>query len=363
MSKTNKAKKAIDRSIERDVDAIRKGARDELSPVARDYLNALVDPRNAALCGVPTSNGGYPGATQVIRMTDTFEAATGSAGWGFVSFRPASLGLAVNQVSGPFANTQNVLYTDSGYTAATLPVVGATYPAGLNPGGWPTSTNTLPGFILDDADYGYRCVGASVEVFPESSFADQNGTIGLLEVPGHAPINVVSGKTLNTILGFAQTRLVRGTQTGAQSEKIVLNWHPRSHSEFDSAQNDFNFVFPGTGVTPTGVVGPIDELLVMFKCAASTQFRVRITAMYEVIGAKAMGRKPRLIDTRGMDLIMNAIASKTVSGYVGRPHHVYEGYLAAAWHTAKKLGGWVKAHERELANGAGRALRTIAGMI
>jgi hypothetical protein len=362
-SKSNKTKKALERSIQRDVDSIRRGARDELTPVARDYLNALVDPRNAKLCGIPTAVGGYPGATQVLRYSDVIEVSTGTTGWGFISLRPASVGSLPSQVSGPFSNTANVFWSDVGFVGSTLPSVGATLPTGTSKAGWTSSPAALPGFVLEDADFGYRCVGASIEIFPESSFADQNGTIGLLEIPGHTLINVAGSKNMNQLLSLSQTRVLRGTQTGAQSEKIVLNFHPRSHSEAGLNQNDFEFVFPGTGVSPTGVVPPIDCLLILLKATSGTMFQCRITAMYEAIGVKTTGRRARLVDTRGMDLIMNSIASKTASGYVGKPHHIYEGYLSAAWRTAKKLGGWVKAHERELADGAGRAMSTIAGLL
>jgi hypothetical protein len=85
--------------------------------------------------------------------------------------------------------------------------------------------------------------------------------------------------------------------------------------------------------------------------------------MYEVKGIQVPNLKPRLVDSRGMDLIQNTLACKMVDGYVGKPEHVYESYLAHAWTMAKKAGGWLKEHEKSLAEGAAKAVSTIAGFI
>jgi len=358
--RASKASRSIERSLDSDVKDIRRGSRSELSGVCQDYLRALVDTRNAKKVGVPTILGGMPGRTGVERFTEQTDIYVGAQGFGFISCQPND-----NSTTHPGG-----LYNDGvAFTATTLPSynlpglpqAGTGLATGLTQFGWAQSPYTVGDY--DPVELSYRVVGCTMKIFPEASTLDQNGKIFLVEAPNHASMNqVATSKT--TLMSYPKARVLRGAQVTNLSEEIVLNWHPRSGPKYGASlvsMNDFEFM-SAHGIVPTSTTGPLHGLLIGVVGTAGTAYHVETTVMYEVKGTRVINIKPRLVDSRGMDLIINILAAKMVAGYVGVPDHVYEGYLYKAWESAKKIGGFISKHEKQIMQGGGAALKALAGL-
>jgi len=363
MSKIKKkVSKALDANLDRDIASIRDGARRDLSVPAQRYLRCLVDPRAATPTGVPTAIGGYPGRTAAIKLTQRLTFNCGTSGVGFVSLQPGTTGLNQGYVTGPFSDTNVITWSTGSWASNTVQQAGTLVPTGITQAGWARSPYQMA-TVQEMFDFGYRIVGAAIEVFPESSFSDQNGELTLIELPGHESLNdKATGFNLASGLGaFELSRTVRAVQTGSQREKVVINWHPRSRHDVDSERNDFDFAFVTPGTTPQTGWANMDGIVVAAKGAAGTQFHATVTAIYELKGRKVPGVKPRAVDSRGMDLVFNAIMHKTMDGYVGVPDHVYHGYLASIWHAGKKLWGFARENERRLMDTA-KSVASIAGI-
>lgn len=358
-SKVNKTKKAIDDSFRKDYESIKRGSRAELSTLGKDYMKAIVDTRAAKKVGVPTMIGGDPGSTGIERYVQQLEVFSGADGFGFVT-----LNLNDNQnnttVAGPFNDTGNVWYTTSAYTSTNIPPEGTTILSGVLKTGWtqsPYRSSSSPA-----KDLQWRPVGCTVKVFPESSFADQNGRIVLIEPANHVKLNEaqIPGASVESA---PRARVVRGTQTGSQNEQIVLNWHPKSNSRNGFVSNDLAFKGYDVPVAPTDTYHGVRDGCILFFAKPGTQFHVEICVMYEVKGLFITDLKPRLTNSRDMDLVFNTFRHKNISGYVGKPEHVYESYLGRAWEIAKKTAGFISKHEKEISQTAGTALRAIGGFI
>lgn len=368
--KSNTLKNQMDQRLKSDYEEIRRGSRAEMTTPVKEYLKAIVDTKNSKKVGIPTSIGGYPGRTAVERYKQELEVVTGTHGYGYLSAVSSSLvstTIAPNPaISGPFSDAAVFSYTDSAYTANGIPHYDGLAPVGVKQHGWSAAKWTRT-----DAEKGsiqWRTVGMTLEVFPESSFSNQNGRIVLLEMPSHAVANLPNfgNVQFSDLESYPTSRVIRAVQTGAQSEKIVLNYHPRAldNSASIDSFNDFDF-HSAAGETTVGITNqaPLKELIVIFIADPGTRFHVTATCLYEIRGKGVSNVKPRLVDSRGMDLVMNTFSHKIVDGYVGKPEHVYESYLASAWRIAKKGAGFINRHQKEILEGAGRAMRTIGGFI
>lgn len=363
-----RARESLERDFNRDVSEIRNGSRKVVSKVCQDYLKALVDTRNAPKVGVPTLQGGMPGRTGVVRYTQQLEVFTGTTGAGFLHVKAAAHSVSASNNAGPYNNTNSLTFTGPTFAGTTIPTHSISTPTGVFQSGWTQSPHRLV-VSGPQNDLQWRPVGITITLFPDSSLLAQNGRIVLLEAPGHDLLNENLSDLLLGLESYPEARVIRGTKTGSQEEKYVLNWHPKSGSVHGGALgaeasfSDFNFndhrgVVPSSSSTPQ-----FDGLMVAFFADAGLQFHCEVTCMYEVKGKIITSVKPRVVDSRGMDLISNIIAAKMLSGYVGKPEHVYESYLAKAWSSAEKTAGFVSKHSQELMNGAGKALDLIGGFV
>lgn len=358
--------KAEEDRAKREFESIRDGSRKELSLVCQKYLKALVDTRAAPKVGVPTLVGGYPGRTGIERYTNQLEVITGEQNFGFLSLNLIDGGTSTT-ISGPFSDTNTMEYSMANYSAAAIPHAGNSPAGDTTITGWTAATRSMLAPNVTAEQFQWRLVGCTVKIFPDSSFSDQNGRIALYEPPGHAPLNRASDVVGTLIESAPTTRVVRGVQTGSQREQIVLNWHPRA-SNIDvlgnpvvSNQNDLAFTNLGwKQQTSTGArhVYAKDGVICFFA-KKETSFHVEVTAMYEVRGRSVTDVAPRLTDSRGMDLVMNMLSHKLISGYVGVPERVYESYLHQAWKSAKEMGGTLK----KGASAVSDVLTTIAGFL
>ena len=368
-SKTNNAKKALDKDLDRDIRSIRDGNRRELSTVAQRYLRALVDPATAPRSGVPTLIGGNPGRTSIENTKMEGKMVVGTNGWGYLSIPNPEVKLNNSALAnfGPFISDVAMDVTTAAYTGVGPIQTALGRPAGLAAHAWSSPFSSSIGY--KDGKLMYRCVGMSVEIFPESSFVDQNGSLVLYEVEQHSDLTYTAAVTVENIQGYENSRVIRATQTGSQKEKIMLNWHPRaliqdgsatSTTQLESTQNDFFFIQPVAGWNATLQV-PTSGLFVGAEAKPGTEFHYVVSAMWEVRGNLVRGKKHRLTDSRGMDLVCNMINRKVQSGYVGQPNHAYESYLHVAASAGRKLAG--RAGKWALSTAADYALKAIAGFI
>lgn len=382
-AKAGKVKKALDDDIKADIKAIKEGSRKELSPVAARYLRNIANPAGSALGGIPTLIGGYSSRSDVRRFRAKGTFQPGTLGFGFLAISPMPSTLQAGAGMGPtfpicsdgFIGTKST----SAWTGGAMPNPGATMPAGCANVSWTDSDLTISGTGTHSTNapggpnLGFRLVGCSIEVFPEASFADSNGEITLWEVPGHicpqgASVAAGNGFSYDDIAGNAQARTIRATQTGSQKDKIILNFHPRSAVlRADDGTNDFAYHFPNgnLGNYPTsGQVQPWTMVIAVSSTAGSMNFHYTITGIYEIVGRRING-KVRPVDSRGMDLVYNVLASKNLSGYVGQPEHVEESYIHQAWkHATKSLGSFVSSKSRELLeSAASHGLEALGGFL
>jgi len=361
--KLSRTKKVIQDSFQKDFEEIKRGSRSELSSVAKDYLKAIVDTRSAPKVGVPTNIGGFPGRTGVERYTQQLEVSTGTNGFGYVTVNLSDVDISLGlDAAGPFNDRTQIEYTMASYAGTAIHQEAASVAAGVQQAGWAQSKH----FCTTSTQSGlqWRVVGCTMKVFPDSSFMDQNGRIILLEPPSHLPVNRSSSFTSSSLESAPTSRVVRATQTGSQKEAIVINWHPKGSRGYESTGHDdfaFYSTYPNTN-QPAKVLGAKD-LIMGFVCEAGTQFHVEITAMYELKGTYITNLKPRLVDSRGMDLIQNVFSSKMVAGYVGVPEQIYESYMYKIWEGAKKFGGFLSKHESEIVSGIGTGLKAIGGFM
>lgn len=130
-----KATKAMDENLARDLKSIEKGARDELSSVAQDYLRAIVDTRNAKKTGVPTLLGGDPGETGVDSFTQKIRVSTGTQGYGFLAVNVMDWASSQN-TGGPFQDGRVFTYTGNTFTGDAIPQYGSSLGLGTEVRGW-----------------------------------------------------------------------------------------------------------------------------------------------------------------------------------------------------------------------------------
>lgn len=329
MSKS--VKKAIDASIRDDLDTIVSKSRSELSKPAHRYLESLVDPKNHR-SKVPTLLGGNPGRTGQIVCKSKVTVGVGTGGYGYIVMNPSCIPTS-DWTGGPFTDrlcavfTTGLLYAGTG--ASTLPSTPGT---GVSVTEWANAQVSSAGSIYS-TDYQWRCVSAAIYVNPTSAALDQGGMIYMIESEGHGKLS----ENLSTITGLQRTRGVRGAQMG-NNEPIVLNWHPVAVSS--AAQGSSNFLNPfefrtvgGANSTQT----PQGGLCCIFTGASGLTFECELIANYEVRGTKVFTKTVSLVDSRGMDMVMNAIMSRTTSGWIGKPHHAYVGYMTRLYDTAKHI--------------------------
>jgi len=293
MSK-QKVKRNIERTLDEDIARQRRANASHVDELTKGYLRAIVDPGTAKKVGVPTLIGGNPGRTAIITTRAKGVFATGSGQTGFLNIpNPGTQSDAVgsNITFGPFDACAALQHTDVNYTGTVVPASSVVSPAGLVTQNWTTELGNSLSYSKDAA-LSFRLVAMSVKVFPQSSFAAQNGSITLAEAPSHMDMVSGTGQSVNDIESFENSRTLRGTQTGSQKEKIVLNWHPRVTDGDDdilgdgtiylSSQNDFAFHTPQpTNSWSSTVTMPINGLLVCVLAASQTAFHYEVKTMWE----------------------------------------------------------------------------------
>jgi hypothetical protein len=173
-----------------------------------------------------------------------------------------------------------------------------------------------------------------MEVFPTSSMLNQNGTLLLHETAGHQ----VTDSTFAQLAADPRSRVIEAVRLGNSKDRVILNWHPQSTSGNTGQEiNEFDFVSllatdAQIAQTPTG------GLIVAAEAAPDTTFRIVLTIIYEYRGRHIQSGKPRLVDSRGMDLITNVLARKYKAGYVGSPLEMRVHYRRGVVNMVHKMG-------------------------
>jgi hypothetical protein len=182
----------------------------------------------------------------------------------------------------------------------------------------------------------YRCVAAAVYVQPTGSATSQNGAIYLVESQNHKTV----GATFQLLESDLTCRLVRGVQTGDPSIENVVNWHPKFtvtpyppnvYSD-GSFFNDFAFRTPNTQASNP----QLDDthLAVIVEGNVGAVYHYEVFGVYELVGPIVSPLRPRYYDDAGWSSIQNAISTKALSGWVGKPTQAIESYKRAVVTTA-----------------------------
>jgi len=324
--KQNRTKKALDRSFERDFKEIRDGSRDRMSTPAREYMEAVIDPKRSKSTGIPTLMGGEPGWTATTTFTTSFDVKVGTAGYGFLAIGDRKAGFYNNRAIATYSSNSSTFTTsEAALTSATAGVSSVLF-------------SRSPYTTLDNV--AYRLVGLSVEFTPDTAVLDQNGKIIIYEFPSH---NGTATETQYNVLATRlRKRIIRNVIPGDARVKYSLNLHPRyevvgtsGHYLTPGESPPFSFLqFTDTSVTGFASIAGV----IAISATEGTSLNCEINAMYEYRGDSVLNTKPRLTDSRGMDLALNTFRMKKLSGWVGVPHDVASGYWAHLWDVFKQEG-------------------------
>jgi hypothetical protein len=340
--KSENSKKKLDNKIKtkvnEDLDSILSGSRMELSKPAERYYKSLIDPRSANASRLPSLMGGYVESSAARHYKCRTTATVGTGGFGFAFAMPTTCGPVSGRVAMVSTTAIYAGTAPSGFPTA----VGA----GEQVSEWVdaefTAASNVPAL-----DAVYRTVSAAVYITPTSGMTTAGGTIHLLEMPGH-----ISGTfSLGEAQSHPRTRTIRGLQAGDPRDLNVLNWHPAGSStvitftnQITNAVNDFQFRGLPQGANLS--VCSANELLIVFAGAAGQTYDIELHAVYELVGKKVKGQKRAYYDSRGMDLVLNGLGAKNISGWVGTPSEAERAYSHAMVHAADQAGQLVSSASR-----------------
>ncbi len=208
----------------------------------------------------------------------------------------------VGTYRGPITGTSIGWYTDATFVGTNVPVTAV---AGVNLFSTPsTLVSNAVNFVQS------RCIAGAMQVIPTSALTSQSGSLLLTEQPaGH------SANDFNTYANDPCNRVVSAIGIG-QGTRVVLNWHPQYVNAGVGADMD-PFMFVGYVTAPTSMA--FGQLLIMYQGTANVTFDIIWTQIFELKGLKIEGKKRRVTDSRGADLVFNALAQKRRYGYVTGP--------------------------------------------
>lgn len=320
-SEKNRFRKDLDNAARSDMDNITRVARDQLSHVATEYLHAVVSPRTAKPCGIPTLIGGEPGLTGKVKLKSGGSMAVGLNGTGFLVIgHPGYDGFYSDRMLG--------IKTEVGWAGTAVPaIVAANAVSIVEPGSFTAVSNVLGDIVTT------RLVGLEVTIIPIGSALSQNGEILLLEPPNHDSLSLA---TFAELRSFNNVRRLSGIKFGDYKEQITLNIHPRSHTERVDVPDygPFDFINQTAGNLSSLTNGMSGIIAV--SADAGTEFSYSIVSIYECRGKRVRSVSPTLTDERGMDLVCNVFRYKKLSGYVEDPFHVMAAYFAKSIHVRTK---------------------------
>jgi hypothetical protein len=351
MKNKSKATKSYDKAVEQSLKSVVDGSRKALSKPGQDYLRLLVDPRGAKLVPSIYSLGGFAGQVGLVRTRTRGVAKIGSAGYGFVFTNAHRVG--------PYIDRSAAIYTDASYagTASSAPP-NSTTTGGVLANNWSKAPFTAAGSTA--AELSFRPIASAIYVYPRSNKLSQDGDIVMLEEPGH--IFASNALSLQNIESHSRSRVLTGAQQGDPRVENVLNWHPRGGTAgISSTSNDFRWTTQGASSANGANIDGDFDLMVLFHGTTGIEYHFEVVTVYECIGFSATALRTRLVDDRSWNIIQNAFASKTVSGWVGNPAKAEHSYLSAAWHWGKKLLGNASAAYRNVDRALVQDLLKVAG--
>lgn len=316
-TRSKKITRDLDKAVEADARSIAEGSRSVMSEPVQRYLEYLVDPRGNQMGRVPYGPGFYK-RSSAVEVVCRGTVAVGTLGNGWLLVSPSN--------AGPTSNGICAVTTTAAYASLQPPyAIGA----GSAATSWAEAPYTLP---QTPENVLYRVVACAIYLTPTGSATAQDGTLYMLEYPGHM-CDVMSDTTFQS---HPETRTVRAIQLGDPSILNVLNWHPmRAYQSSitgagvlgSTPVDDFAFRATPAGI---GTTFNYPELGVCISGTTGTQFAFEIRCGYEVIGAAAVAPQPTVYDSRGMDLVFNTLSMKGISGWIGKPSHAEHAYYAAA---------------------------------
>lgn len=302
----------------------------------------MVDPKR---CGgarpIYDIGGSFP-RTQLVECKAEVDFTVGSGGIGFCLINPGS--------AGPTTDRPVALYSDSSVPSIPTSALPVAQGGGANNLLWGSGGLYLSASGPLVVAGGYRVAYCAAYVYPIGSLNGMNGNIYLYEAPGHQSVGI----TFQQIESASRTRAIRGTQAGPVKDEIVLNWHPQ-RSTWGSGNNNNttavlidDFLMRSCISMATNPRLDDSALSIHVSGVQGTQYHVEIYAGYEIVGY-TMGRsKMTYMDSRGWDLIQNAIAAKAISGWIGTPAAAKESYHHAIVSRAAKANDLEPETEKKL---------------
>jgi hypothetical protein len=340
-----RSQKALQRDFEENVKEILEGPRNVMSKVAHEYYKSIVDLDRAKRVGIPAPFGGGPYLSSVQDFTVSGTMATGTASTGFLTFNGFHFYGTSSTLrrGGPYSDTTAVVYTDATYTKNSAPAAGDTGAVSVKFTDSPF-LGTLP-----VGDLAFRVVAVKISVWANEVFTSQNGSVLLYEDPVHEGLNAHgTSQTYETLSQVPHSREVSMLNLATDGNECVLNWHPKGSNVFSP------FGFHGAGDNATTDAGP---LVVAVQAAPGTTLKYRVTARYELVGRKVRGKRRRVFDSRGIDLVLNALARKRRDGWYAKPREAEASYKAHWYQSALELG------ERGLKALSDYAIREVKGLL
>jgi hypothetical protein len=272
--------------------------------------------------------GGEPGLTGKVKLKAAGTLAIGGNSFGFI-------GIGDPQTNGFYSD--RIVATVSTAAYAGFVIEKDSTVLGVDPISFTESAFTAVSGAsgLGKDIVSYRLVGLSVAVIPIGSALSQDGSMVLLEDPNH---NDLGATTYSALASFRNARELSAIKFGEQKDKIVLNLHPRSSD--NAVSGAFDFVSSPIA-SPTVITSAVAGIAI--EGTPGLKFRFEIFGIYEARGHKVRNPSATLVDSAGMDDVLNVFRLKRVSGWVGQTHHAIEGYghaLVKAKKSVNNYGKW-----------------------
>jgi hypothetical protein len=286
----------------------------------------------------------------LIKVKSEVTVLPGSTNYyGFLAFSP---------YCGPVSDRAVVTYSNGSFALANtnnIAAVTQSLPAGVAHATWSQAPFSAASNGGASAKVAFKPVAFAIYVKPLGTANTQDGIMWMLEEPNHDDLDILP---MNSVPSHLRSRRVssRNSKTG---EDVVLNFHPKMGGNPAYNMGDFFYHALPSGSTTTLNSGPTTHFIYFSSPAGTAGWSVEIYGIYAAVGSLVNPTHTSLQDTRGWDLIANAMATKTESGWVGKASEANHSYLTSIVQTGRQLFNWLPSAAKTAKDFAG----DIAGFV
>lgn len=248
----------------------------ELSPCARDYALALVDPENAPLACVPSEFPPLP--SQKIKTFNRGSAQVGTAGYGFVSVDPRD---SVTNDGSP------VFYTTSAY-AGTSFATSVTAGVAIGNMNGPYAVADYAGGVAGNLLKRFRLVGCALKVWYAGTEMNLSGEMIAVRHPDNVALAGLTNTQILAIPGSSRYPVT------SLREMVHVHWIP-----VDPVDVEYSGVLAGSA----------PSMGILFTGVSGSQFNYEVWTIYEVIGLNVASRTASHADPEGFSAVLTAAQS------------------------------------------------------